>query len=244
MCDDWYLLVGVAGVAALVGIDVGSIDLPSVALLRWWLCYAVGPMIQAARLAEVPPLGVVAASVTLCALIYLPVGRPGTHVAVGQRRASLGTGVHLQALAFVVFFALIGSGRCADAHHLRPRGGDRARCGSARRAAHRRQVVGFVLVLLGSCSDVTAGTPTDVPEPSLPGPPLAGRRSLVGDELVHRQAPHGGDGDGHGHVAKTAAARHGDPSEHLELPPMKLSASQAPQPMPTATPRMPMTTAS
>ena len=67
--------VGLAGVAALVGLDFGRIDAAAVAAVGIVaVCYAVGAMILARHLAHLPGLGVVAASLALAALVYLPVG--------------------------------------------------------------------------------------------------------------------------------------------------------------------------
>src|SRR3954451_8462358 len=71
------LLVGIAGVAALVGLDLDQIDLLSVGLvLIVAVCYAVGPRILSNQLRADPPLGVVAASLSITAVIYLPFGVP------------------------------------------------------------------------------------------------------------------------------------------------------------------------
>src|SRR4051812_34424999 len=67
------LVIGFAGVAALVGLDVHADDAMAVAAIA--LCslgYAIGPILIDRKLAGVPPLGVVAASVTLAALFYAP----------------------------------------------------------------------------------------------------------------------------------------------------------------------------
>ena len=67
------LLVGLAGVAALVGIDAGRVDLTSVAEMSVPVVgYAIGPFIVSRRLSDLPSLQVVAASLTLTALAYSP----------------------------------------------------------------------------------------------------------------------------------------------------------------------------
>ena len=56
------LLVGMAGVAALVGLDIGQVDAVAVVEIGVVaVCYAVGPIILSRRLSDVPALGVVAA---------------------------------------------------------------------------------------------------------------------------------------------------------------------------------------
>ena len=103
--------LGFLGVAALVGLDVSFRDLGAVGeVLLVAVGYAVGPMIIARRLNDLPPVGVVAASLGLTMLAYLPFGLlqfpsalPPVQVVVSV--AILG--VVCTALAFLLFFALI-----------------------------------------------------------------------------------------------------------------------------------------
>jgi drug/metabolite transporter (DMT)-like permease len=104
------LLIGLVGVAAIVGLDVGQTDV--VALLEVAavaVCYAIGPMIFARYLSEVPAMGVVAASLLLTAIAYLPfalthwTSSPSSHVILSV----IGLAVICTAIAFLVFFALI-----------------------------------------------------------------------------------------------------------------------------------------
>lgn len=67
------LVIGFAGVAALVGLDIQVSDFAAVgALLLCSVGYAVGPIIIDRKLSDVPPLGVVAASMILATLFYAP----------------------------------------------------------------------------------------------------------------------------------------------------------------------------
>ena len=69
------LLVGLAGVAALVGFEVGSGDTGAViAVGATAVCYAVGPVILTRWLSHLPGLGVITVSLLVTALIYLPIG--------------------------------------------------------------------------------------------------------------------------------------------------------------------------
>ena len=105
------LLVGMLGVAALVGLDVGQVDALAVAEIGCVaVCYAVGPIILARRLSDVPALGVVAASLLVSALIYAPFGiasRPSSMPSAHVVESVIGLAVVCTALAFLVFFALI-----------------------------------------------------------------------------------------------------------------------------------------
>ena len=60
------LLVGIVGVAAIVGLNLGAVDtLAIVEIALVAVCYAVGPIILSRSLAELPALDVVAASLVL-----------------------------------------------------------------------------------------------------------------------------------------------------------------------------------
>jgi drug/metabolite transporter (DMT)-like permease len=106
------LLVGMAGVAAIVGLDVGQVQIvPLLEIACVTVCYAIGPLIIARSLSDAPPLGVVAASLVLTAVVYAPLAAfrwpasmPSAHVV----ESVIGLAVVCTALAFIIFFALIG----------------------------------------------------------------------------------------------------------------------------------------
>jgi drug/metabolite transporter (DMT)-like permease len=105
------LAIGIAGVAAIVGLDVGQVNvlaLVEVAVVA--VGYAVGPIILTRRLAGVPALGVVAASLAISALVYAPVAAaqwpaalPSAHVL----ESVLGLAIVCTARAFLLVCALI-----------------------------------------------------------------------------------------------------------------------------------------
>lgn len=106
------LLLGILGVATLVGFDVGrSSALAALSLAVVATGYALGPWILARYLSEVPAMSVVAASLSLCALVYAPVAAfelPSRSLS-GSVIISMATlTVLCTAIAFVAFFALIG----------------------------------------------------------------------------------------------------------------------------------------
>jgi len=105
------LLLGMTGVAALVGLDLGAAEVPALlAMCGVAIGYAVGPVILNTRLSEQPSLGVVAASLTIAALFYLPVGvwQAPRELPSGDVLAAVGTlAVVCTALAFLIFFRLI-----------------------------------------------------------------------------------------------------------------------------------------
>jgi hypothetical protein len=60
-------------VGAIVGLDVGQLHVvPLLEIACVTVCYAIGPIIIARSLSDVPPLGVVVASLALTALVYAP----------------------------------------------------------------------------------------------------------------------------------------------------------------------------
>jgi drug/metabolite transporter (DMT)-like permease len=105
------LLLGFAGVAALVGFEVGGGDVGAViAVAVVAVCYAVGPLILSRWLSHLPGLGVITLSLALTALVYLPLGlaqAPSSWPATKVVLAVCGLAVVCTAVAFLVFFALI-----------------------------------------------------------------------------------------------------------------------------------------
>jgi drug/metabolite transporter (DMT)-like permease len=106
------LLVGMFGVAVLVGLNVSFKDLGAVAEVGLVaLGYATGPIIIARRLPSLPAVGVVAASLVLTALFYAPLALPQLPRAMPSGKVLLAVlilAVVCTALAFLIFFALIG----------------------------------------------------------------------------------------------------------------------------------------
>jgi drug/metabolite transporter (DMT)-like permease len=105
------LFIGLLGVAALVGLDLGSISaLPVAEVGAVAVCYAIGPIILARSLADAPPLGIVAASLGVTALVYAPIGivqAPDSWPRLSVILSVVGLGVVCTALAFLIFLALI-----------------------------------------------------------------------------------------------------------------------------------------
>ena len=105
------LLIGFAGVAALVGLDIQVDDLLSVGLvLLAAIGYAIGPIIINRRLSDLPAIGrghrVADRGVGgLPAVRHLAVPRP--HIPADAAWSVVGLGVICTTVAFLVFFALI-----------------------------------------------------------------------------------------------------------------------------------------
>lgn len=104
------LLVGVAGVAVLVGVDVtGSNAWAVVEVGLTAVGYATGPIIIARKLNDLPALGVVASSIALTAIAYAPFAATElpTHVSARVVWSVIGLAVICTAIAFLLFFLLI-----------------------------------------------------------------------------------------------------------------------------------------
>src|SRR2546421_6077184 len=105
------LLLGIVGVAAIVGFDLratSTVALVEIALVV--VGYALGPAILARYLSDLPSVGVIASSLALCAVAYAPVAViqwPGSVPTPGVLASVAVLAIVCTALAFLVFFALI-----------------------------------------------------------------------------------------------------------------------------------------
>jgi drug/metabolite transporter (DMT)-like permease len=105
------LLLGLLGVGLLVGLDLSSLS--ALALIEVGFVvigYATAPIIMARQLSDLPSFSVVSAALLLSALAWAPYGL--THwpsrVPANGVASIVVLGLVCTALAFVVFFALIG----------------------------------------------------------------------------------------------------------------------------------------
>lgn len=151
------LLVGVAGVSALVGFEVGSGDVWSVvAVAGVSVCYAVGPVILTRWLSNLPGLGVITVSLLVTALIYLPIGlaqMPSEMPSGKVVWSVVGLAVICTAVAFVVFFELIaevGPSRATVITYLNPAVALLLGVAILDESFTVATVVGFALILTGS----------------------------------------------------------------------------------------------
>jgi len=105
------LVIGLAGVAALLGLDLGGNLLAALEVGLVVLGYGTAPLIVSHQLAGVPSLGVIAAALGLTGLFYAPFA--ATHLPAQVPGLQVLASVVVLALvctvaAFLVFFALIG----------------------------------------------------------------------------------------------------------------------------------------
>ena len=107
------MLVGLAGVVVLVGIDIGGRTaelLGAAAILLATVGYAVGPMIVKHRLSDVDPLGPVTAALLIATVLLAPVAVvdwPTQTPSADALASVVMLGVVCSALAFLLFFGLI-----------------------------------------------------------------------------------------------------------------------------------------
>jgi drug/metabolite transporter (DMT)-like permease len=173
------LALGVAGVAAIVGVNLeGASVVPLVQVGLVAVCYAVGPAILQRWLSDLPSYGVIAASLAVTAVIYAPIAafqlpdeRPSTEALLSV----VGLALVCTALAFVVFFALIaevGPVRATVITYVNP--AVAAVLGVVILDEHFTvgMGVGFVLVLLGSVLATRSGgrEPASVRAPAYEAP--------------------------------------------------------------------------
>lgn len=123
------MLIGLAGVVALVGIDIGGKRdelLGALAILVVAFLYAIGPMIVKRRLSDVDPLGPVAASLGIAALLVTPLALaslPDSTPSADTFASIAVLGLVCSALGFLVFFRLIaeiGPGRATVITYINP----------------------------------------------------------------------------------------------------------------------------
>lgn len=113
--SNWLgILVGMLGVAAIVGLDVGGSDIGAVFMMAFVVVgYALGPAILSRWMSDLPGVGVVAVSLAGAAIAYVPIvlltGGWPTEVPSPKVIVSIVVlAVVCSALAFILLIALIG----------------------------------------------------------------------------------------------------------------------------------------
>jgi drug/metabolite transporter (DMT)-like permease len=153
------MIVGIAGVAALVGIDVvGSTAelIGAAAILVATMGYAAGPMIVKNRFASADPIGPIAGALGIATLFLLPLALAGlpTAAPTGDAVASLLVlGFICTAIAFLVFFRLItevGPGRATVITYVNPVVALALGVAILGESVTAGAVVGLLLILAGS----------------------------------------------------------------------------------------------
>jgi drug/metabolite transporter (DMT)-like permease len=168
------LLLGLVGVAAIVGLNLegsGVVPLTEIGLVA--VCYAAGPAILQRYLADLPAFGVIAASLAVTAVAYVPIAAftlPSEVPPAAAIGSVLALAVVCTAIAFVLFFALIaeiGPVRATVITYVNPAVaallgvailGERFTVGMG---------AGFLLVLVGSALATRSRLPPEKPVPVL-----------------------------------------------------------------------------
>jgi drug/metabolite transporter (DMT)-like permease len=189
------IVIGMAGVAVVVGFDLGGGDLGSVALLGLVvLGYSFGPVILAKWLHDLPGVGVMALALALAALIYLPIvtisGRWPVEVPSPPVITSvLVLAVLCSAVAFLLMFALvaeIGPIRMSAITYVNPAVAVVAGALVLGEAVTPFTLLGFGLILVG-CWLVTL--PDRRGTPPVLASPLAGALDAEEDSPVGPRMP-------------------------------------------------------
>jgi drug/metabolite transporter (DMT)-like permease len=151
------LLIGLAGVGAMVGTEIGGGSATAFAELgAVAVCYAVGPIILSRFLEDAPALAVVALSLGVTALAYAPIAAfnlPDGMLSGRVIASVLGLAFLCTALAFLLFFALIaeiGPVRATVITYVNPAVAAIAGVTILDEAFTLGMGVGFLLVLVGS----------------------------------------------------------------------------------------------
>jgi drug/metabolite transporter (DMT)-like permease len=151
------LVVGLAGVAVLLGLDISGGDLRSVGEVGLVAVgYATGPLLAARYFADQSSLALSAASLGLVAVAYLPaavVQRPHAMPPATTIGAVVALGLVCTALAFVAFFELIkevGSTRATVITYFNPAVAVVLGVVFLNEPFTLGTAIGFVLILAGS----------------------------------------------------------------------------------------------
>ncbi len=151
------LVLGLAGVAAIAASDLDASSAGAVAAIALVVVgYALGPAILSRRLADVPSLGVMAPSLALTALLYLPVAVvqwPATTPSPAALGSIVILGLVCTALAFVLFAELIadvGPVRATVITYINPAVAAVLGVAILSEPFTLAMALGFVLVIVGS----------------------------------------------------------------------------------------------
>lgn len=170
------ILVGMLGVAALVGLDVAGSDLVGVLeLVVTVVGYACGPVILSRWMSDLPGLGVVSLSLAIAAIVYVPVvaltgGFPARVPSVPVISSVVLLGVVCSAVAFLLMFALvaeIGPVRMTTITYVNPAVAIAAGALVLHEPVTVWTIVGFVLVVGGAIL-VTWRRAVAPPDPEAP----------------------------------------------------------------------------
>jgi drug/metabolite transporter (DMT)-like permease len=169
------LVVGMAGVAGIVGFDLRASD--PMALVEMGVVavgYAIGPASLSKYLTGLPSVSVIGISLTLCAVVYAPVAAvqwPHVLPSMTVLAAVAGLAIVCTALAFLLFFALIaevGPVRSTVITYINPAVAAVLGVMVLGESFSVGMAVGFALVIVGSVLATRRPAVRSAPEP-VPG---------------------------------------------------------------------------
>jgi drug/metabolite transporter (DMT)-like permease len=185
------LFIGLAGVVAIVGLNVGEVNVwRMLEVIAVALGYAIAPTLVLRRLEGVPPLAVITLSLTGVAVLYIPIAAfsvPAHMPKANAIGAAVGLGLICTAAAFLLFFDLIaevGAAKSSMITFVNPAvavAGGVVFLGESLKAG---VIVGFPLVMIG---------------------------------LVLSTLRKGGGGEGEGEAAHSAAEPAAEPAESTPM---------------------------
>jgi drug/metabolite transporter (DMT)-like permease len=148
--------VGIIGVATLVGIDFDHLELlPILEMAVVAVCYALGPIILARSLSDLPGLGVISCSLAVTAVVFAPfaIAQPARDVSASVAWSVIVLALVCTALAFILLFQLIatiGPTRATVITYVNPAVALALGVAILDEQITTGMVVGFPLILLGS----------------------------------------------------------------------------------------------
>lgn len=179
------LLTGLAGVALLVGPGAAGGDAWAITeVLLVAVCYAIGPLIAARKLGELPPLGMTAVCQGFAAAVYAPLAAltwrdswPSARVLA----ALAGLAIICTAVAFTLFFRLIaevGPARASVITYVNPAVAVILGVSVLGERLTPAMAGAFALIIVGSVLATRSGgreAPLPEPEPEAEPEPAPGR---------------------------------------------------------------------
>jgi drug/metabolite transporter (DMT)-like permease len=169
------LLLGLVGVGAIVGADFATTDVTALLELAVVVIgYAVGPAILSRRLGGLPTVGVMALSLALCAVVYVPIAAaqwPSTVPSPNVIASVVILAVVCTAAAFLVFAALIdeiGPVRATVITYINPAVAAVLGVLVLHETFSLAMAIGFLLVILGSMLATRRPATAQVPPVAAP----------------------------------------------------------------------------
>ncbi|HEX4471546.1 MAG TPA: DMT family transporter [Nocardioides sp.] len=172
------VIIGIVGVTALVGLDIGGSDLGAVAEVGVVVIgYAAGPAILSRPLQGLPGIGIMSSALTVTAVVYVPIvlvsdGVPGALPSAKVVWSVVALAVVCTAAAFMLLFALVnevGPVRATTITYLNPAVAVVAGAVILNEPVTVWTVVGFALVVTGSYLVNRGGRPHPPAETELVG---------------------------------------------------------------------------